>query len=223
MKRPTLLLLVLAGVLTVALYWVLGHRPQQEELADVRAQIDAQHAMQADLQAQLARLREVRSTAPEIEAELAAAEAVLPDSAALPALLRQLQTAADEAGVALQTITAGQPSAVAESTEPLTAIAVNLELRGRYFQAVDFLRRLEDPAITPRGVLWQSATVTRDAYPELVVTLGATVFAQEPAPVEVPTADAPTDAPGAPTDAPEAPTVGDDLDLDLDLDTGADA
>ncbi|HSK21854.1 MAG TPA: type II secretion system protein GspM [Egicoccus sp.] len=208
MRRQTILLLGLAAVLVVAMYWLLLFRPQQVELADVRAQVDAQIAQQAQLEGQLVRLRGVRAGAPEIEAELAAIQAILPEDAALPPLLRQLQAAADDAGVVLQTITTTPPQPVVDAATPLSAVGVNLQAQGNYFQIVDYLRRIEDPAITPRGVLWESATVTRQAYPLLTVTLAAQVFAQQPAePIaEDPTVD------------PELAEQLEDLDVGLDID-----
>ena len=44
----------------------------------------------------------------------------------------------------------------------LYRIDLNAELRGRYFQIVDTLRRLEDPAISPRGIVWTTAAMTID-------------------------------------------------------------
>lgn len=210
MKRQTVLLLALAAVLVVAMYWLLLFRPQQAELADVRAQVDAQVAQQAQLEAQLVRLRGVRADAPEVEADLVAVEAILPEDAALPALLRQLQSAADDAGVELETVTTTAPAPVVDAATPLSSVGVNLQIEGSYFQAVDFLRRIEDPAITPRGVLWDTATVTRDDYPRLTVTLSGRVFAQVPA--EPVVEEAPVDA--------ELGEILDDLDgvgLDVDV------
>ena len=44
---------------------------------------------------------------------------------------------------------------------------------------VDFLRRIEDPAITARGIVWGTGSLTKDDadYPQLVGTVGGSMFA----------------------------------------------
>jgi hypothetical protein len=48
---------------------------------------------------------------------------------------------------------------------------------GGYFQVVDFLRRLEDPVVTPRGVLVQSVTASPGELPTLSVSVSVVMFA----------------------------------------------
>jgi len=185
MKRSHLLLAGLGAVLVLVVYWLLLFQPQRDRLADVEAEIAQQFDLQAQETAAINRLRAVRDEAPEVEAQLAAAEAIVPRDAALPAALRQLQLAADESGLVLRTVTTGRPSAVGGDAPPgLTSLSVQVQLSGGYFQAVDFLRRIEDPTITPRGLTWQSAALSRDAYPALNVSLGGSIYAfiDEPAP-----------------------------------------
>jgi Tfp pilus assembly protein PilO len=196
MKRQTLLLCALVAVLVVALYWLTLFKPQREELEQVQAQIVAQEAQQRDLETQLLRLRDVRNRAPEIEAELAAASAVIPDHEALPRLLSLLQSAGDDSGVTIQGVTTGRPNLVAGTSPEVASIDVTLQLQGGYFQLVDFLRRIEDPAITPRGMQWTTASLSRGEYPTLNLNLGARVFASvpaDPAPAEAPGETEPDD------------------------------
>jgi hypothetical protein len=135
------------------------------------------------LRAEIDRLQTVREQAPDVEAELAAADAIVPRDASLPAALRQLQLAADEAGIVLSSISTGRPAELPDPPEGgLSAIGLSLQVAGGYFQVVDFLRRVEDPSITSRGILWTTATVARtdEAYPELQVTLAGNAFAVIP-------------------------------------------
>jgi Tfp pilus assembly protein PilO len=194
MKRQTVLLSILAAILIVTLFWLLAFQPSRVELAEVQEQIAAQQQQQLQLEGELQRLRDVRLDAPGAEASLAAAEAVIPRDAALPAALRQLQVAADESGAVLRSVTTGRPAQVEGGTEGLSAISVNVELLGGYFQVVDFLRRIEDPAISPRGLRWASVTVAKDEYPTLTANLSGDVFtmlptAPPPPPVGEPTED----------------------------------
>jgi Tfp pilus assembly protein PilO len=194
MKRQTVLLAVLAAILVVTLFWLLAYQPSRTELAEVQEQIAAQQQQQLQLESELRRLQDVRLDAPGAEAALAAAEAVIPRDAALPAALRQLQVAADESGAVLRSVSTGRPAQVEGGTEGLSAISVNVELLGGYFQVVDFLRRIEDPAISPRGLRWASVTVAKDEHPTLAANLSGDVFtmlpsAPPPPPVGEPTED----------------------------------
>ena len=189
MNRIAVVLTALGMVLVVALFFVVVFQPLREDLQEVEEQIAQEQSQQATLQQEIARLREVRESAPGVEAELAAAEAIVPRDAALPALIRQLQQAADESGMVLSSISTSRPAELVEVAEAgLSSIELNSQLEGTYFQMVDFLRRIEDPAITPRGVTWASTTVSRDdeAYPDLQFNLSGLAYAviEQPLPPE---------------------------------------
>ena len=202
MKRSQLILSVVAAILIVALFYLLLYSPQRDELAELEIQITAEQALQAELEVEIARLRAVRETAPEVEAELAAAEAIVPQDPGLPSALRQLQLAADESGVVLESVSTARPAPIDGPVAGLAGIDVSMQMSGRYFQLVDFLRRVEDPAITPRGLTWGSVAVTRAEYPDLTASINARMYvlgSTPPAPEVDP----------APTEGLEEGTEGD--------------
>jgi Tfp pilus assembly protein PilO len=194
MKRQMILLVALGAIALLAVFWMLLWQPQRAELAALEESIAAEETIQAELQGELTRLRSVREEAPAVVAELAAAEAVLPFDSALPSALRQLQTAADESQLTLVAVAPARPAQIEGAAPGVASIALNVQLRGSYFQIVDFLRRTEDPSISPRAMLWSTVEATKDEYPTLDVALTGAIFAQLPAappPVEeAPTADA---------------------------------
>jgi Tfp pilus assembly protein PilO len=194
MKRQMILLVALGAIALLAVFWTLLWQPQRAELAALEESIAAEETIQAELQGELTRLRSVREEAPAVVAELAAAEAVLPFDSALPSALRQLQTAADESQLTLVAVAPARPAQIEGAAPGVASIALNVQLRGSYFQIVDFLRRTEDPSISPRAMLWNTVEATKDEYPTLDVALTGSIFAQLPAappPVEeAPTADA---------------------------------
>jgi Tfp pilus assembly protein PilO len=179
MKRSQILLSSLGAILVIALFYVLLFQPSREELATIEASIVTEQTVQQQLTSEIARLQAVREQAPEVEAELAAAEAIVPRDAALPSALRQLQLAADESGIVMQSVTASRPTVIEGATDGLSSVDVNVQMLGGYFQVVDFLRRVEDPGISPRGLDWNNATVARveGEYPELQVTLSGHLYA----------------------------------------------
>lgn len=218
MKRSQVLLSALAGVLLVALFYVLLFQPAREELAAVEVSIEDQGQQQQVLAGEIARLRSVREEAPEVEAEVALAEAIVPQDAALPAALRQLQLAADDSDVVLQAVTTSRPMPVDGRTDGLSSIDMNLQLVGGYFQTVDFLRRIEDPAISPRGLVWSSVTVARqEAYPSLDILLTGSLYARLSGSI-------PPEAPVEPAPEGEEAEGGDgetEVEVDVDADDAA--
>lgn len=202
MNRQMTLLVAVGVVLLLVLFYLFAWAPKSEELAEVRDEIDAAVAQQSMLRSQIAELESVRATAPEIEAALATAESLVPREAALPSALRQLQLAADDSGTELVSIAAGRPAAV-DTVPELARISLTITTSGSYFQLVDFLRRVEDPAITPRVVLFENVAVTVDEYPTLTAALTGSMFAVLPAPPPT----EPEPATPEPTEAPtEIPT-----------------
>ena len=186
MNRMAWVVAGLAAVAVIALFFVLVFQPAREDLAEVEEQIALEQTEQARLEAEIERLRLVRESAPGVEADLAAADAIIPRDPALPALVRQLQVAADESGISLLSVATGRPNEVDEAPEEgLSSIDVNTQVEGGYFQLIDFLRRIEDPAISPRGIVWLTASVTRvdEVYPDLSVSLVGRTYAVLPVPL----------------------------------------
>lgn len=188
MNRLQLILVALGAVLLVVLFWLLLWSPQSEEIEEVRAETERVQDQQATTQSRITALQGVRDEAPEIESLLSASASVLPRDAALPSVLRQLQTAADESGAVLTTVSPGRPTAVDGADEDVALLTVTLQMDASYFQVVDFLRRVEEADITPRGIAWEDLSMSVAEYPELSVSLGGRMYAvlpSSPPPEEV--------------------------------------
>lgn len=207
MTRTNIILGVVVAIAIVVLAWLFLISPQNDELAQVEADIVAEQDQAVAVQAQIAGLEQVRSEAPQIEAEIAEVDSIVPSDPGLPSALRQLQAAADDAGVLLTAVTPSRPSPVADGEATgLHVMGMSMTLEGSYFQTVDFLRRLEDPSITARGMEVTSVSLAKsdDLYPTLTVSITAQSYAvldappvpAEPAPEPPPTTDAETDGEG---------------------------
>lgn len=214
MSRLAWILLALVGVLVVVLWWFLLWSPTSEEIELTEAETE-QVLVQAQQQRQrAAQLRQVRERAPEAEAQLALARTLIPQDVGIPALLRLLQTAADDAGVRLNSISPSAPSPTEIGEATVEVVGVSMAIEGTYFQIIDFARRIEDPAITGRALLWNSANLSPSDYPTLSVTLSGQVFSRDrvvlaPAPEPDPAADDPGDGP-VDTDTDDEPSIDDD-------------
>ncbi len=215
MSRTALVLSVLGAVAVIVLFFVLIFQPAREELAEVESQIALEQDEQQRLEAEIERLRLVREDAPGVEADVAAADAIVPRDPALPALVRQLQMAADESGITLISVSTSRPVELEAAPEQgLSSIDVSTQIEGGYFQVVDFLRRIEEPGISPRGIVWLNTSVTRndESYPALNVALAGRAFAVLPVP-----------PPPEPEPAPDTDAADDDGDADVDDDEAEDA
>lgn len=212
MSRAARLLVALGALVVVVAWYLLVWSPRVESLEAVEADIDATLAQQSQTQVRIGELQLTREQAPDLQAELAAAAAVIPDETALPGALRQLQQAADDSGVRLVSVTPGRPTEEASAVPGLYAMTLSLQLEGGYFQIVDTLRRLEDPTISPRGMVWDNLSLSVTEHPMLTVTASgrmfATLAAPPTAPVEGEAAPAP-DATDAAPDGADAPASDD--------------
>jgi Tfp pilus assembly protein PilO len=216
MKRTTLLLTVLGLILALVAWYMLLWMPRADALAETETEIVDVQAQQATTQERIASLQSVREEAPQLQAELAAADSLLPRDTALPSALRQLQTAADASSANLVSVAPSRPEPV-EGADGLFSLGLNAEVRGTYFQIVDTLRRLEDPSISPRGLTWESVSITiDDTAPNLIVVLTGRMYAVLPTPpqpdVEAPVAD------GDGTEATED-EANDAADVEVDVET----
>jgi Tfp pilus assembly protein PilO len=189
MRNPRALLAALSVLLVGVLFWFLVWNPKQDEIIALDEQIAGAEAQQAELRSQIQALQTVRSEAPEVSALIAASEAIVPAHPALPSALRQLQMAATESNLTLRSVSPGRPQPVVDpavTLEPgteLVSFDVAVIVEGHYFQVVDFLRRVEDPAITPRGLRWTqlAAGLGDDDYPVLTVDLVGRLYSVLPA------------------------------------------
>lgn len=209
MSRQSMLLAGLGAVLIVALWWLFLYSPGQDELEQIDGEIAAAEQEQLSLQRRVAQLEQVRSRAPETEAAIARLQSVVPLEPALPGALRQISAAADDAGMTLEALAATRPTELEDASE-LHSVSLTLTASGSYFQLVDFLRRLEDPTITSRGISFNNLSIARGEYPSLTVSLSGAMYAVLE-PVPEPVVDAPPPADG---EAVEEGADGDTADGD---------
>lgn len=180
MTRQTQLLTLLGAVLVLVAFFVFLFQPKQNEITELRDEIDSTQTLQAAARNEIQRLEGVRANAPRLESQITSAQAVVPTSNSLPGTLRALQMAADDSGVILTSVAPGRPVLVDGATvDGLSQLALSIGFRGSYFQMVDFLRRIEDPAITARGIVWQAGSLTKDdeTYPQLDGSVSGSMFA----------------------------------------------
>lgn len=178
MTRIGWFLIALVGVLLGVGWYFLIFSPTSDEIEAVRAETARVQTEAAEQRARAAGLREIRAAAPEAESRLTFGRTMLPENADMPALFRQLQQASDDAGLRLDTISPSAPAEVTQDGVTVASIDLSMTVQGSYFQLVDLARRIEDPTLTPRALLWQGMSISVGEYPELTATLTGRVFSR---------------------------------------------
>ncbi len=130
---------VVAAVVGVLWYFFL-YSPEQKKVAALNTQLVSQQNTLQQTQMQIRQLLLVKKTAPQAEADLIKLHEIMPSEAAIPSFIRGIVGTAQDSGL---TILSVNPQATAAGV-PFSVQPIQLELDGRYFDAEDFLYRLEN-------------------------------------------------------------------------------
>ena len=185
---PPVIGVIVALVMAVAFYFLL-YKPADEEQVALEDETTALEDTQTRLRNEIRALQTIERNQVEINAQRARLLEYIPDGTALPSAIRQFQRAADDSGVAIFSVTFGDPAVPdpatgavpAETGDPgttLTNIPVTMVLHGGYFRTVDFFRRVE--VEVPRAVLVQTVDVAEQetaGFPTLQTTWEGQIFA----------------------------------------------
>ncbi|WP_108665594.1 type 4a pilus biogenesis protein PilO [Euzebya rosea] len=222
MTRVWLSVLAAAVVLTVA-WWFLFYGPARTQQQALQAETATLVTQQGQLRTQIAQLRDIREQEVQIQADLARLEQYIPVNPSQASLVRQVQLAADASGLTVESLTFADPVVVEGAPPPaqpglvLGRIETEIVLEGGYFQAADFLRRLEVEVARAMLVQQIGLEESEDGFPRLSSTIRGSIFALIVAPVDP---NAPVIDPNAPvegtTEAPEgddAPAESDEISM----------
>ena len=144
--RRNPLVLGIAVVLGLLLFFLFVVAPRGTEVQTVRDELDAAQQELASLQADVAALEAAQNSGT-ATADLDEIRAALPTTPELPNLFAALQAAATAANVGLSSIAPGVPSASAAGSA--SVIPLSLTVSGEYFALARFLHELETlPRIT---------------------------------------------------------------------------
>jgi Tfp pilus assembly protein PilO len=130
---------VVAVVLIVAWYFLLFN-PTRQELAQLDEQIATATTTLQTAQQQLVRLEEYKKTAPQARVEVVRLGKMLPDGEGQPSLIVELNDTAEQAGVVITSIARG----TLQTGQPFGIQTLTLSVKGRFFDVVDFVYRVED-------------------------------------------------------------------------------
>lgn len=136
-------LYIIVGVVAVVigvLWYFFLFSPQQKKIADLNTQYLAQQNTLQQTNMQIRQLQLLKKTAPQAEADLIQLHQVMPVEGAIPSFIVELTKTAQSSGLTMIGVTP-QPTAPGV---PFSVQPIQLEFDGGYFDAEDFLYRLEN-------------------------------------------------------------------------------
>jgi Tfp pilus assembly protein PilO len=173
-RRAPLLAGVGVGVLVILLI-VLLVLPKMGEVSEAEEVFDAARAQQQTLQSQKEALEDAEEQAPLNEDAIAQAEALIPPIADEGALFLVIENAALAAGIdTITTVSVGNP--VFDPETGLSTMSVSVQASGTYFEAADFLYRIET---LPRAAVATSLALAPGEVGTLTIGLDLNVFTSD--------------------------------------------
>jgi Tfp pilus assembly protein PilO len=200
---------VLLVVVVVLLWNLVIFAPKGRDLSAAKKDAQAAQAIETQLRAQLTRLQEISHNGPEIAAQIDKLSAAVPTSPDLDGFILSANQIAVQSGIDWLSVS---PSVVQAGTVGPSIIPLTINVKGGFFQVLDYLNRLEDMA---RLVIVDAINATTSSddtstnetaqpttgAPDLSVTLTGRMFTMAaPAP-----ATGSTPAPGATGGTTETP------------------
>lgn len=208
-RRRNLILLGVLGFVALAVgFYLLLLGPLLENLDQQAQAREERQAMLQELEAEVARLEEVRRNSPELQRQLLELNKRIPTQPELETLVVQIEEIAEAAEVTQTQVVRGDP-APPEGGGDFTVQPITMSFEGTYEELQDFLTRADDLArlMAVNEVNYEiseeGTTAAPDIEQNLLVEIEAEVYYQ---PTGVPEGTAPV-APAAPettTAAPEA-------------------
>jgi Tfp pilus assembly protein PilO len=172
--------LVIFGVLltvVVVLIWNIAiFSPRGKKLNEAKQQATAAQQLEPGLQATLARLKQISENGPEIAAQLDKLNAAVPADPDLDGFILSANQIAVQAGIDWLSVS---PSVVQAGTTGPSVIPLSVQIKGGFFQVLDYLNRLEDMGrlvIVDAINTTASNTAGVTGPPTLAVTLTGRMF-----------------------------------------------
>ena len=141
--RSALILAIVGALLFNVLIYFFVVNPKRNELAQVRADVEAERARTVTLQTELERLQALQADAPRLQAQLARIREFVPLRPEVPNLIFQIQQAANRAGIDFVQIAPELPEQPPEGAL-VAEVRMAIGAKGGYFAVQDFVRRLYD-------------------------------------------------------------------------------
>jgi Tfp pilus assembly protein PilO len=187
--RVRLIVTVAVSVAVLLAFFFFAVRPRQNELGEIRDQIEEEEAREVQLQAELNRLRDLQARAPELQAELDEIRGFVPPRDEVADFIFQVQEAADQAGIGFIEISPELPTEAPEGAQ-IAEIRHTIGAQGGFFAIQDFVRRLYQLDRALRIDLLEMRGEVEEGEVTINLSFTARIFFELPE-VQAPTTPAP--------------------------------
>jgi Tfp pilus assembly protein PilO len=207
MRSRVVILGVLLTVVVVLIWNIAIFAPRGRKLSDAKHKAQAAQQLEPALQATLTRLQQISKNGPEIAAQLDTLNAAVPDSPDLDGFILSANQIAVQAGIDWLSVS---PSVVQAGTTGPSVIPLSVQIKGGFFQVLDYLNRLEDMGrlviVDAINAATGGTSADSTGPPTLSVTLTARMFTRAaPAPAA---GSSPAPGPAAGTSSSTPPASG---------------
>ncbi|MDA8209882.1 MAG: type 4a pilus biogenesis protein PilO [Actinomycetota bacterium] len=166
-RRMIFAVALLVGVVLIAAFVFLIWIPKGREISSANAQLASLQSEQASTRAEVATLEAFKAQLPTAKAELARLTTAIPAYPQLADFILMVNQISNESGISFLSISPAQPvpqaAQAAGAGAPLPAtVSVGIQIKGGYFQVLDFLNRLDNlPRLVVTSTLSLSGTGTQ--------------------------------------------------------------
>ena len=200
MRNRAVALGVLAFVVLLLIWNLLIFAPKGKQLSKAKKDAAAAQSIEAGLRTTLARLNDISKNGPEIAAELDKLSSAVPESPDLDGFILSANQIAVRSGIDWLSVS---PSVTQAGTTGPSVIPLTIQIKGGFFQVLDYLNRLEDLSrlVIVDGINASAGSASSGAAgapaaptgpPTLSVTLTARMFTRAAPPAAAGTTPAPT-------------------------------
>jgi Tfp pilus assembly protein PilO len=205
MRNRAMALGALLFVVVLLVWNLLIFAPKGRSLSKAKKDAQAAQQIEAGLRSTLARLNDISKNGPEIAAELDKLSSAVPESPDLDGFILSANQIAVKSGIDWLSVS---PSVAQAGTTGPSVIPMTIQIKGGFFQVLDYLNRLEDLSrlVIVDGI---NATASGDSInaatgpPTLAVSLTARMFTRAAPPGAAGTTPTPGASPG--TSSPSSP------------------
>ena len=162
-RRMIFAVALLVGVVFVGAFIFLIWLPKGKEISSANLQLASLQSEQASARAEVATLEAFKAQLPTAKAELARLTTAIPQYPQLADFILMVNQISNESGISFIAISPAQPApqapqvpSAAASSLP-AAVSMGIQIKGGYFQVLDFLNRLDN---LPRLVVTSSVSLS---------------------------------------------------------------
>jgi Tfp pilus assembly protein PilO len=211
MRSRAVVLGLLFTVVVVLIWNLLIFAPKGRSLSRAKKDAQASQQIEQTLRTALTRLTDISHNGPEIAAELDKLSAAVPDSPDLDGFILSANQIAVQSGIDWLSVS---PGVITAGTTGPSVIALSVQIKGGFFQVLDYLNRLEAMGrlVIVDGISLTAAgadstgAATPTGPPNLSAAITARMFTR--AAPATPTGSSPAPGPAAGTSSSTPPASG---------------